>query len=198
MAQEFQDDFEDSPDSNNDMMENSLKENLLTSEFNDSPDIYRNRNELLVPNESNEFIEYYLTRMNDVNNELIHNSKNKQPIPIETFSFLDKLISEAFDAFNNNEGEIFTLFEKLVVDLNNSATDYMAFRNFENAKKILFFCIDKLNTNNDIFECTHINENNPSLLINSYNNLGTCFIKQYKENPKKFKKNLNNDNALRY
>lgn len=86
MAEHFQSDFEDSHETN-EIVERNLKENLYSSEYYDSPDVQRKKNELIPPNESNEFIEYYLTRMNDVNNEILQNSNNKQRIPEEAFKF---------------------------------------------------------------------------------------------------------------
>lgn len=74
----------------------------------------------------------------------------------------------------------------------------MSFKNFENAKSILYFCVEKLNTNNEIYDSRYINDYNPILLINSYNNLATCLIKQYKEFPNKYKNNLGEEYALKY
>lgn len=81
-----------------------------------------------------------------------------------------------------------------MIELNNSATEFMANKFYENAKRIMNFCVDIL-TNHKI-NVSFVVQKNPSVLINSYNNLATCLIRQYKSCPEKYRRNLEEENAL--
>ena len=196
MEEEYMDDFEGTYDS----------DELAPKPKNEqNTEAKQTKGENLTDNESTDFIEFYFKNIEEISNDIMeyNNYKGKNSksgdvnyLPNQLFTRIEQLSKTLLETFSIDQTLVVLVFERLIVELNNSSTEFMANKLFENAKRIMKFCVDLL-TNHKV-NVSFLVQKNPSTLINSYNNLATCQIKQFKATPEKYKRNQDEDFALGY
>jgi len=194
MEEEFADDFEGTYDS-----DELAPKPIIEATTNEE----RTNADPLENTESTDFLEFYFNTIEIISCDILeyNNYKGKSTkatdvifLPKDLFIRIEQMVQTLLETFSIDQNLIILVFERLVIELNNAATEFMANKFYENAKRIMNFCVDLL-TNNKI-NVTFLVTKSPSILINSYNNLATCLIRQYKSCPEKYRKNLDDENAL--